>query len=205
MPQWVVGAWFRNLDGAGNSERRSRSSAPFENRPVDWNRLIPGTFVSCTAAPSSRRFSFGRRAISDRRPRLDPHVRSARTLCRGLPAQFCGRVDTMVYGLGTVFRPGAVDVIGFISEKIAFWCMAAAIHAIEFQRRVGSASCCPPGFSARLFTGPAQRPHVPAPSPFLFNTLQGISTASSIAIPRPPTRCCATAHLLRKTSMEGPS
>ena len=71
---------------------------------------------------------------------------------------------------------GRILAGSFISENIAFWCMAAAIHAIEFHRRVKEREVVSARLVARLSEAQLEvlaarlQPH------FLFNTLQAIST-----------------------------
>lgn len=78
---------------------------------------------------------------------------------------------------GQPFPPlGAVLAHGFISENIAFWCVIAVVHAIEFHQRVREREVLTARLRARLseaqLTALASQLH----PHFLFNTLQGIST-----------------------------
>lgn len=151
----------------------------FENRPVDLDRLIPGTFVSWYSCAIFTPVFFwaARRFPIDGRDWIR-HVPLHLALCAVASVlKFVVEWTTMVYGLGYSIPPLArLMSSGFISENIAFWCMAAAIHAIEFQRRVRERELLSARLQRRLSEAQLNALTARLHPHFLFNTLQGIST-----------------------------
>jgi LytS/YehU family sensor histidine kinase len=64
----------------------------------------------------------------------------------------------------------------FVSENIAFWCMAGVVHAIEFQRRAADREVLTSRLHAKLSEANLTALTARLQPHFLFNTLQGIST-----------------------------
>jgi two-component system LytT family sensor kinase len=139
-----------------------------ENRPIYWDRLISSSLVgwySC-AIFTPAFFWAARRFPID-----------ARDWVRHLPIHLvlCAVASVLKYVVEWTTLVNMVT-FGFISENIAFWCMAAAIHAIEFQRRAREREVLTARLQARLSEAHLNALAARLHPHFLFNTLQGIST-----------------------------
>jgi two-component system, LytTR family, sensor kinase len=150
-----------------------------EGRPVVWPELLSNRLVdwySC-AIFTPVFFWLARRYPIDRRqwPRHLPlHVLAAAVIT---PIKFALEGWILVDLMGWQFPPlGRLMAHSFITENIAFWCVIAAVHAIEFHQRVREREVLTARLQARLSEAQLDaltsrlHPH------FLFNTLQGIST-----------------------------
>ncbi len=149
------------------------------DQPIDWGRLIVSSLVSWYSCAiftpvfflAARRFPIDGRGWAR-------HLPLHLALC-GVASALKYLVEwvTMVEVLGFRLQPlGRMLTSGFISENIAFWCMAAAIHAIEFQRRARERELLSARLEARLSEAQLNALAARLHPHFLFNTLQGIST-----------------------------
>lgn len=176
--QWLIGFGVWTLL-ALLSASQSAVRHQLEGRPIDWGRLVTGALVgwySCAIFTPSF-FQAARRFPID-----------AKHWTRHLPihAAICAGASVLKYVIEwTVMSPllGYYTVsltrvlgAGFISENIAFWCMAAAIHAIEFQRRARDRELVTSRLQARLSAAKLNALAARLQPHFLFNTLQSIST-----------------------------
>ncbi|MHB1329267.1 MAG: sensor histidine kinase [Gemmatimonadales bacterium] len=172
------------------------------NRPIDWNWVIQSNLVSWYSCAiftplfflAARRFPIDGRAW----PR---HLPLHLALCAVASAlKYLIEWFTMVEVLGFQLQSlGRMLTSGFISENIAFWCMTAAIHAIEFQHRARQREVLSARLEARLSEAQLNALTVRLHPHFLFNTLQGVSTL----VHRDPTAADAMlghlSTLLRRT------
>lgn len=149
------------------------------NRPIDLERLMVGSLVSWYTCAIFTPVFF----LAVRRFPVD-----ARDWVRHLPVHLalCAVVSAAKYVLEwTAMAPvlgfdvpplARMVTTGFISENIAFWCLDAAIHAIEFQRRAQEREVLSARLQARLSEARLNALAARLHPHFLFNTLQGIST-----------------------------
>lgn len=178
LNRWVVGflAWTV-LALLSASQFAVALSA--EGRTFEWGRLVSGRLVDWYSCAVFTPFLFwlARRYPIDRL-RWGRHVPLYLAVAAvASVGKFALQRWVMVDLLGQPFPPLAQALAhGFISENIAFWCVIAAVHAIEFHQRVREREVLTARLQARLSEAQLDaltsrlHPH------FLFNTLQGIST-----------------------------
>jgi len=150
-----------------------------EDRPIYWDRLVVGNLVnwySC-AVFTPLLFWAVRRFPVDARDWLR-HLPFQLALCAiASTLKFLIEWNTMVRVFGFELPPvGRLLTSGFISENIAFWCLVAAIHAIEFQRKAREREVLTARLQARLSEAHLNALAARLHPHFLFNTLQAIST-----------------------------
>ena len=178
-----------------------------ESIPIHWDRLVSGHLVnwySC-AIFTPLFFWAGRRFPIDAGHwvhRLPLHLALC-AICSAL--KFVVDWGTMTQVLGFQQPPlSKLLTYGFISENIAFWCMAAAIHAIEFQRRAREREVLSARLQARLSEAQLSALTARLHPHFLFNTLQGISTLVHRDPQAADTMLGHLSTLLRKTLQGDP-
>jgi signal transduction histidine kinase len=150
-----------------------------EGRSFEWGRLLTSRLVdwySCAIFTPAFFWLARRYPIDQRRwvSHLPLHLALAAAASAG---KFAVQRFVMIELIGRPF-PSLAQALaeGFIFENIAFWCVIAAVHAIEFHQRVREREVLTARLQARLSEAQLDalasrlHPH------FLFNTLQGIST-----------------------------
>lgn len=149
------------------------------DQAVEWSRLVPQRLVewySC-AVFTPVFFAAARRWPIDARSWLR-HAPVHLLLCAvATVIKFAIDGQALSSLLSLPVRPlGAVLQRNFIPENVAFWCMAAVVHAIEFQRTVREREVLSARLQARLSAAQLASLAARLHPHFLFNTLQGIST-----------------------------
>jgi len=150
-----------------------------EGQPIEWARIIPDRLVNWYTCAIFTPIFF----VVARRWPIDAsswsrHVPFHLALCAVASLiKFVAEREILVRALGRSDIARA-DMLqrGFISENIAFWCMAAAVHAIEFHRRVRERDVLSARLEARLSEAQLESLTARLHPHFLFNTLQAIST-----------------------------
>ena len=150
-----------------------------EGRPIEWGLLLPNRLAdwySC-AIFTPLFFWLARCYPIDQRRwarHLPLHLAVAAVASA---AKFVIQRWVVIEVLGQPFPAlGQVLTRGFIFENIAFWCVIAVVHAIEFHERVREREVLTARLQARLSEAQLDaltsrlHPH------FLFNTLQAVST-----------------------------
>lgn len=158
---------------------QSAVAANTAGRVVDWGRMVPWRFIdwySCALfTPAffwlARRYPIGRQQWARNVPIHLGAAAVATVLKFTLE-------HSILSGLlqWTDLPLGRLIVTGFISENIAFWCVIAAVHAIEFHGRVREREVLTSRLQARLSEAQLEALTARLHPHFLFNTLQGIST-----------------------------
>lgn len=99
-------------------------------------------------------------------------------LCAGASViKFAIEREALIVLLGRTPPPlGEILERSFISENIAFWCMAGVVHALVLSRRIRERELHSARLQARLSQAQLESLAARLHPHFLFNTLQGIST-----------------------------
>ncbi len=176
--QWAIGfAVWTGL--AILTTTQSVVRRELDNLPIDWDRLISGQLVNWySCAVFTPAFFWAARRFPIDAGVWIRHLPVHLALCAAASAiKFVLEWTVMARVLGYPMPElGRIMTGGFVSENIAFWCLAAAIHAIEFQRRARERELLTARLQARLSEAHLTALTAQLHPHFLFNTLQGIST-----------------------------